>query len=180
MAGPMGIGVLWARREILERMPPYQSGSNMAHAADLESVPIQFGEGGHKFEAGTPNVAGAVGLAAAIGFLESLGRAELWKREQELTKYALARLREVKGLRILGPLEPADRISVFSFVLEDFSPPNLVRMLDNQGIAVRAGDLAALPLLRRLGVSSAVRASCYLYNESFEVDALVQALKKFR
>lgn len=179
MTGPMGTGVLWARRELLESLPPYQSGSNMAHEVSLESVPDGFSEGGRKFEAGTPNAAGAIGLVAAIQYLESLGRAELWKREQELTKYALSRLRELEGLRILGPTEPGERVSVFSFVLTDFHVPDLVGALDRRGIAVRGGDLAALPLLKRLGVSSAARASCYLYTQTSDIDALAQAVKNF-
>jgi len=103
MCGPMGIGALWARRELLDGMPPFQAGSNMAHEVDLESVPAHFADGGFKFEAGTPNVSGAVGLAAAIRFLESLGTKELWTREQELTDYALASLSKITGVRILGP-----------------------------------------------------------------------------
>ena len=115
--GPMGIGVLWARREILENMPPYQAGSNMALDMELESSPYHFAEGGLKFEAGTPNVPGAVGLATALEFLESLGRQKLWTREQELTHYALSEFEKVGGLRVLGANEPKDRISVFSFVV---------------------------------------------------------------
>lgn len=97
MCGPMGIGVLWARRELLDAMPPFQAGSNMIHEVELELAPTHFAEGGLKFEAGTPNVPGAVGLAAAVLFLESLGRKELWTREQELTEYALSSLRKAKG-----------------------------------------------------------------------------------
>ena len=180
MTGPMGTGVLWARRELLDALPPYQSGSNMTHEVELEHAPVQFSEGSRKFEAGTPNAAGAIGLAAAIQFLESLRRAELWKREQELTKYALSRLREVAGLRILGSASPVERISLFSFVLQDFPVADIVPALDRQGIAIRAGDLASLPLLKRLGVSAAARASCYLYTQTSEIDALVQALKDLR
>ncbi len=180
MLGPMGVGVLWARREILESMPPYQSGGNMAHDVEMQKTPKRFAEGGLRFEAGTPNVAGAVGLAAAVQFLESHGRAELWKREQELTKHALAQFREVEGLRILGPTQSKERISVFSYVLENSATLDLVRGLDEQGIAVRAGELAALPLLKRLGVPAALRASCYVYTRTSEIDALVSALKASR
>jgi cysteine desulfurase/selenocysteine lyase len=180
MLGPMGTGVLWARREILESMPPYQAGSNMAHDVDLESRSTHFAEGAWKFEAGTPNVPGPVGLAAAIEFLESLGRKDLWNREQELTRYALPRLQEVKGLRILGPTESKDRISVFSFVMENGRTLEIVQALDAMGIAVRGGDLASLPLLKRMGVTAAVRASCYAYTTAEEVDLLVTALQKER
>ncbi len=177
MLGPMGIGVLWARRDLLDALPPYQSGSNMAHELESVEARLQIAEGGRKFEAGTPNAAGAVGLAAAIAYLDSAGRAELWKREQELTAYALERLREVPSLRILGSTVAVERISVFSFVLENFPVPNIVQALDKRGIAVRGGDLAALPLLKRLEVTAAARASCYIYTQTAEIDALVEALK---
>src|SRR5215472_6207163 len=113
---------LWARRELLDAMPPFQAGSNMAHDVEIESVPSHFAEGGRKFEAGTPNVHGAVGLAAAVNFLNSLDRKTLWAREQQLTQYILSAFKKIKGLRILGPAEPNERISVFSFVVENRQP----------------------------------------------------------
>jgi cysteine desulfurase / selenocysteine lyase len=177
MFGPMGIGVLWARREILDNMSPYQAGSNMAHDVEMKSTPPHFAEGGLKFEAGTPNVSGAVGLAAAIDFLESLGREELWRREQELTRYALSRFKEVKGLRILGSTAPNERVSVFSFVVENRPVLGVVKELDALGIAVRGGDLASLPVLKRMGACAAVRASCYAYTSVEEVDQLIAALR---
>ena len=175
MMGPMGIGVLWARRELLEGMLPYQTGSNMAHDVDVESFHLEHAA--RKFGAGTPNVAGAVGLAAAIDYLVGLGRDEITRHELEVTTYALARLREVRGLRLLGPAEPAQRVPVFSFVLEGHIPLEVMQALDARGIAIRAGDLAALPLLKRLGVTAAARASCYLYSEKEDVDALVLTLE---
>jgi cysteine desulfurase / selenocysteine lyase len=180
MMGPMGIGVLWARRELLDALPPYQSGSNMAHQWESVETPLQLAEGGRKFEAGTPNAAGAVGLAAAIVYLESFGLTELWKREQELTEYALERLRRVPGLRILGPTVATDRISVFSFVLENLPVPDVIRALDERGIAIRGGDLAALPLLKRMGVTAAARASCYIYTQPSDIDALAESLCDLR
>jgi len=178
MCGPMGIGVLWARRELLDAMPPFQAGSNMVHEVELESAPTHFAEGGLKFEAGTPNVAGAVGLAAAALFLESLGRKELWTREQELTEYALSSLAKVKRVRILGPKNANERISVFSFVVENRRPLDLAASLDRMGIAVRAGDLASLPALKRFGVTAAVRASCYIYTSTDDIDRLVAGLQE--
>jgi cysteine desulfurase / selenocysteine lyase len=180
MLGPMGIGVLWARREILDNMPPFQAGSNMAHDVEIESAPTRFAEGALKFEAGTPNVPGAVGLAAAVKFLESLGRKALWMREQELTRYALSRFKEVKNLRILGSTEASDRVSLFSFVVEDRRVLDIVRELDALGIAVRGGDLASLPILKRMGVTAAVRASCYIYTSAGEIDQLIAALERDR
>jgi cysteine desulfurase/selenocysteine lyase len=176
MLGPMGIGVLWGRKELLNRLPPYQGGSNMVHDVASVDAALSLAEGGHKFEAGTPNVAGPVGLVAAVQYLESLGRAEVWKREQALTAYALERLRTVPGLRVLGSTDIVERISVFSFTIEGVPPLDIVRALDERGIAIRAGDLAALPLLKRLGVSAAARASCYLYTERSDIDAAVEAL----
>jgi cysteine desulfurase / selenocysteine lyase len=176
MCGPMGIGVLWARRELLDAMPPFQAGSNMAHDAEIGVAP-HFAKGGLKFEAGTPNVPGAVGLAAAVTFLESLDRKSLWAREQALTRYALSSFTKVKGLRILGPTEPSERVSVFSFVVDNRQALEVVTPLDAMGIAVRGGDLASLPLLKRMGVTAAVRASCYAYTSSEEIDRLVVGLQ---
>jgi cysteine desulfurase/selenocysteine lyase len=178
MLGPMGIGVLWARREILDNMPPFQAGSNMAHDVEIESAPTRFAEGALKFEAGTPNVSGAVGLAAAVKLLESLDRKALWMREQELTRYALSRFKEVNGLRILGSAEASDRVSVFSFVIENRPVLDIVKGLDAVGIAVRGGDLASLPVLKRMGVTAAIRASCYIYTSAREIDQLIAALQR--
>ncbi|HLW99520.1 MAG TPA: SufS family cysteine desulfurase [Candidatus Acidoferrales bacterium] len=176
--GPMGTGMLWARRELLDAMPPYQSGSIMVHSVDVNSVPTRFAEAGLKFSAGTPNVAGAVGLAAAIKFLDSLGREEQRKHDQQLTAHSLNRLREVKGLKILGTTTPDERISVFSFAMENHRASDVLSALDAEGIAVRGGDLAALPLLKRFGVEEAVRASLYVYTTVEEVDLLADALQR--
>jgi cysteine desulfurase / selenocysteine lyase len=178
MCGPMGIGALWARRELLDAMPPFQGGSNMVHEVELESAAAHFAEGGLKFEAGTPNVAGAVGLAAAVRFIESLGRKELWRREQELAEYALASLSKIKRVRILGPTKASERISVFSFVVENGKPLDIAAALDRKGIAVRAGDLASLPALKRFGATAAVRASCYLYTSTEDIDRLIAGLQQ--
>jgi cysteine desulfurase / selenocysteine lyase len=178
MCGPMGICALWARRELFDAMPPFQAGSNMVHEVQMESAPAHFAEGALKFEAGTRNVAGAVGLAAAVRFLESLGRKELWTREQELTEHVLAGLGRVKGVRILGPMKSSERISVFSFVVENRKPLEIAASLDRVGIAIRAGDLASLPALKRFGVTAAARASCYLYTSTEDIDRLIAELQK--
>ncbi len=178
MLGPMGIGVLWGRRELLDAMPPYQGGSNMAHdvEADPARLEAHLAQGAHKFGAGTPNVPGPVGLAAAMRFLGEIGHRALWEHELSITRHAVARLPEVPGVRLLGTGEPAGRISVFSFTVDGMTGPEIARALDAQGIAVRGGDLASLPLLQRLGASSAARASAYLYNTTAEIDRLVEAL----
>ena len=161
MLGPMGTGVVWGRRELLDAMPPYHVGSNMAHDVDFERA--NFEHGALKFQAGTPDVAGPVGLAAAVRFFEAAG-ASLRRHDDELVQHGLARLAEIPGLRIIGPRAADRRVPVFTFVLEGLAPTTVARALDARGIAVRAGDMAALPLLRRLGATEAVRASAYVYS----------------
>jgi cysteine desulfurase/selenocysteine lyase len=176
MLGPMGAGVLWGRRELLEEMAPYQAGSNMAHEVDLASQ--EFEHAARKFGAGTPNVSGAVGLAAAVEYLRSQDRGAIERHEAHLTQYALDQLTRIGGLRLLGPRSAAERVPVFSFVLAGHSPAGILRHLDSRGIAIRAGDLSALPLLKRFGVSEAARASCYLYTQTAELDRLAVALRE--
>jgi cysteine desulfurase/selenocysteine lyase len=175
MLGPMGIGVLWVRGEILDAMPPYQGGSNMAHAVDLESCELEHGA--LKYGAGTPNVSGPIGLAAAMDFLDSLGREAIRVHEASITAYALTRLQGIAGLRLLGPTDAKERIPVFSFEVEDISAAEVQRALDANGVGVRAGDLAALPLLKRFGVTTAARASCYLYTSKSDIDRFINGLE---
>jgi len=176
MLGPMGVGVLWAGRERLEEMSPYQAGSNMAHQVDLTSQ--EFEHAARKFGAGTPNVSGAIGLAAAVQYAQSHDRHAIEQYEAQLTQHGLEQLTDIPGLRLLGPRSAAQRVPVFSFVIAGHSPVDVLRHLDSQGIAVRAGDLAALPLLKRFGVSAAARASCYLYTQMGELDRLAAALRE--
>lgn len=176
MLGPMGVGVLWARREILDAMPPYQTGSNSAHDIDLDSRVLE--QGAYKFGAGTPNVAGAVGLAAAVQFMNDIGRADLQQHEQMLTQYALERLGQVEGLKLLGPKSAAQRIPVFSFVLASWTPHEVMQRLDADGIAIRAGDLSALPLLKHWQLHAAARASCHIYTQRAEIDRLIERLQR--
>ena len=177
MLGPMGTGVVWGRKELLEAMPPYHVGSNMAHEVDFERE--TFEQGALKFQAGTPDVAGPVGLAAAVGFLQAAGKDALWKHDQELVRHGLARLRAVPRLRIIGPQRAEDRVPVFTFVIEGQSPTTIARALDQRGIAIRAGDMAALPLLKRFGVTEAARASAYVYSTREDIDRLGDALDQF-
>lgn len=174
MLGPMGSGVLWARRERLEEMAPYQAGSNMAHAVGFASQDLEHAA--RKFGAGTPNVSGAIGLAAAVEYLSRQDPAALEQHEAHLTAHGLDRLSRIKGLQLIGPRSPQRRLPVFSFAIEGLTPGEILTHLDTRGIAVRAGDLAALPLLERLGVTEAVRASCYIYTETRELDRLADAL----
>ena len=175
MLGPMGVGVLWARRELLDAMPPYQAGSNMAHEVDFEAV--EYEHGALKFGAGTPNVSGAVGLAAALTYLNQIGPDAIREHELAISERMIRRLRDVPGLRLLGPTTPSEKVSVFSFVIDGHASVDIVRHVDQEGIAIRGGDLAALPLLKRFGVSTAARASCYVYTTLDEVDRLADALQ---
>jgi cysteine desulfurase/selenocysteine lyase len=173
MLGPMGTGVIWARRELLDGMPPYHVGSNMAHEVDFAGA--DFEHGAQKFQAGTPDVAGPVGLAAAVRFFDDAGPS-LRRHDDELVQYGLTHLGQVPRLRIIGPRRADRRVPVFTFVLEGMPATTVARELDARGIAVRAGDLAALPLLRRFGVNEAVRASAYVYSTLEDIDRLVDAL----
>ena len=176
LLGPMGLGVLWGRRELLDAMPPYQGGSNMAHDVALDS--LHLSEGALKFGAGTPNVAGPVGLAAAIQFLRTVGEPALRQHEQDLTRHFVQRVGAIAGVRLLGSTDAREKISVFAFTVRGHAPAAVLRALDQRGIAVRAGDLASLPLLERLGTKSAVRASLYLYSTRAEVDRLAEVLER--
>ena len=178
MMGPMGVGVLWSRAELLEEMTPYQSGSNMAHDVDVEGQTLEHAA--RKFGAGTPNVSGPLGLAEAVQCIHALGRDSIERHEAALTAHALERLAQVPGLKLIGPKAPEHRIPVFSFTLSGTTPRELLRDLDAQGIAIRAGDLSALPLLRRFGVTAAARASCYLYTSTSEIDRLADTLLRRR
>jgi cysteine desulfurase / selenocysteine lyase len=178
MCGPTGIGGLWGRRELLHEMPPFFGGGDMIERVDLEGS--TWARLPNKFEAGTPNIAGAVGLAAAVDFLDSVGREAILAHERELVGYACERLSAVPELTIFGPADPAHRSGVVSFSLADIHPHDLATILDSQGIAIRAGHHCTQPLMRRLGVGATARASFYLYNTRDEVDRLVDALDHAR
>jgi len=180
MCGPTGIGALWARRELLEDMPPFLGGGEM-----IESVWIDhstFAPPPHKFEAGTMPIAEAVGLAAAVDYLTEVGLDAVREHEQVLLTRALDAVREIGGVRILGPVEAVDRGSAVSFIVDGVHPHDVGQVLDDRGVAVRAGHHCAWPLHRALGVQASTRASLYLYNTHDEVDALVDgitAVQKF-
>jgi cysteine desulfurase/selenocysteine lyase len=177
MLGPMGVGVVWARRALLDAMPAYHVGSNMAHDVDFEHAALE--PGAQKFQAGTPDVAGPIALSAAVRFFDAAGT-KLRTHDDDLVRYGLELLGKVKGLRIIGPRAAARRVPVFTFVLEGHAPVAIAKALDARGIAVRAGDMAARPLLRRFGVEQAVRASAYVYSTTADIDRLVEALDSAR
>jgi cysteine desulfurase/selenocysteine lyase len=178
LLGPMGVGVLWGRAEWLDRMPSYHVGSNMAHGLDIGAATPE--PGALRFQAGTPNVAGAVGLAAAIDLLDRIGFEALEAQGEALCAFALSRLRAIPGLRVLGTTVPAGRVPVITFTLAGVDVPRIVRAADAAGVAIRGGDLAALPLLNRFGVSAAARASAYFYNTTDELDRLADVLGTIR
>jgi cysteine desulfurase / selenocysteine lyase len=180
MCGPTGIGVLWARRELLDAMPPFLGGGEMIESVWMDRS--TYAPPPHKFEAGTMPIAEAVGLGAAVDYLGDLDLEAVRAHEQSLVRRALQFLGDIDGLRILGPTELADRGSAVSFTLEGIHPHDVSQVLDDRGVAVRAGHHCAWPLHRALGVQASTRASFYLYNTADEVDALadgIRAAQKF-
>jgi len=176
MVGPMGSGVLYGKRELLEAMPPYMGGGGMIRRVELGKA--TWADIPNRFEAGTPAVADAIGLGAAIEYLSALGMERVREHERELTEVALDRLREVPGLRLLGPTTAEDRAGVISFELGEIHPHDVAAILDGENVAVRAGHHCCQPLMRELGVVATTRASFYLYNTLDDVDRLVAALEK--
>ena len=174
--GPMGIGVLFARRELLESMPPYEGGGGMIRTVQFDET--TYDDPPHRFEAGTPNIAGAIGLAAAIEFVEHVGRRRILDHEADLAAYAADALRMVPGLRLLGDIEP--KLGIFSFVLDGAHPHDVGTILDRHGIATRTGHHCAQPLMERLGVPATTRVSLGMYNTREEIDALLDGLGRVR
>jgi len=174
--GPTGIGVLWARRELLEAMPPFMGGGDMIGSVSFERS--TWAEIPHKFEAGTPAIIEAIGLKAAVEYVEAIGFDAITAHEARLTDHALARLSAIPGLRVLGAAQ--DRGGVFSFTMQGAHAHDIATLLDRQGIAVRAGNHCAEPLMRRLGVDSSARASTGIYTTMAEIDALADTLLRVR
>ena len=175
MLGPTGIGALWGRREILNAMPPWMGGGDMIREVHLSG--FKPSELPWKFEAGTPAIAQAIGLAAAVDYLSNIGMEAIHQAEAALTAYAMERLSEVEGLRILGP-RADKRGGLVAFVLGDIHPHDIAAVLDSFGIAIRAGHHCAQPLHERYRIPAIARASFYLYNTKEEVDLLVKGLHK--
>ncbi|MBL0587486.1 cysteine desulfurase [Aeromonas caviae] len=172
--GPTGIGVLWGRTELLERMPPWQAGGEMIDRVSFSGT--TFNTPPFKFEAGTPHIAGAIGLAAAIGFVMEQDKDSLASHEAALTDYLVAGLQQVPGLCLVG--EPGQRAGAVSFLLDDIHPQDAATLLDMQGIALRVGHHCAMPLMESLGIGGTMRASLACYNNRDDVDALLAALHK--
>ncbi len=175
MLGPTGIGVLWGRKDLLEKMEPYEYGGGMIDVVTYqESTWAALPE---KFEAGTPNVAGAIGLAAACDYLKKIGMDEIREHEVELNKYALQKLSEIPNLKIMGPLDPEKRTGLVSFYLDKIHSHDIAAVLNNTGVAVRSGHHCNMPLHKQMNVAASTRASYYLYNSTEDIDKMVEGIK---
>lgn len=178
MCGPTGAGALWARYDILDAMPPFQGGGEMIMLVHLDKT--TYKDPPYKFEAGTPNIADCIVWGEAVDYLKAIGMQAIRDHEQRLTVYAMRRLAEIPGLRLFGPESPMRRGGALSFELDGAHPHDVAQILDQDGIAVRAGHHCAQPLHRTLGVSATTRASLYLYNNEADIDALVAGLETVR
>ena len=173
---PMGIGVLYGKSEWLAKLPPYQGGGHMIR--DVTFARTEYDLPPRKYEAGTPNVEGAVGLAAALDYLERIGLAAIGAHERALLDYATARVAEIGGLRVIGTAR--EKGAILSFVVDGFTAQEVGTILDQHGVAVRSGHHCALPAMRRFGVEGTARASFALYNDREDVDQLIEALRAVR
>lgn len=178
MLGPTGLGILYGKKSFLERMEPVNFGGEMINEVRYDYA--DWAELPYKFEAGTPNIAGAAGFGSAIEYLNKLTMEAIRNHEVELTSYALERLAELETIKIFGPLNPEHRGGAISFVDKDIHPHDIAQFLDSRGIAVRAGHHCAMPLTKLLGVPATARASFYIYNTKDEIDELARALKEMR
>ena len=174
--GPTGIGILYGKSALLEAMPPYQGGGDMISSVTFEKT--TYNRVPHKFEAGTPDIAGAVGLKAALDYLDELGKENISRHELELLTYATKVVSAIPGIRVIGTAK--EKTGVLSFVMDDIHPHDIGTVLDQEGIAVRTGHHCAQPVMKRFGVEATVRASFGLYNTKQEVDALVRGIQKVR
>ena len=174
MCGPTGIGALYARKEILDSIPPWHGGGEMIVSVALEKS--TFKKAPHRFEAGTPNIAGAIGLAAAIDYLNGIGRAAIFQHDLQLARYACDRLTELPRTRVFGPAE--ERGALVGFVMDATHPHDLTTFADQYGLALRGGHHCNQPLMRRFGVSGTTRASFYFYNTKEEIDRMIEVLHK--
>jgi cysteine desulfurase/selenocysteine lyase len=176
--GPTGVGVLWGRYELLAELPPFLGGGEMIETVDMTGT--TFAVPPHRFEAGTPAIAQAVGLGVAIDYISALGMENVAAHEHELVSHALQGLATIDGLQIIGPPEPVDRGATIAFTLAGIHPHDVAQLLDEQGIAVRAGHHCARPVCVRYGISATTRASFGIYTTIDEVDALVRGVDKVR
>jgi cysteine desulfurase/selenocysteine lyase len=178
MLGPTGIGVLYGKSEQLQNMPPFLGGGEMIR--EVHTAGASWKDPPYKYEAGTPNISGAIGLGAAVDYLRGIGMRNVHDYEKEITSYALEKMKQVDGVVIYGPMNVAHRIGVVSFNLGDIHAHDLASILDEEGIAIRSGHNCAQPLMEFLQIPATSRASFYIYNTKEEVDAFINALEKAR
>lgn len=176
MLGPTGIGVLWGKYDLLNSMAPYQTGGDMIREVYLDHT--IFNEAPHRFEAGTPNIAGTIGLGEAVRYLESIGMDNVRQHELEITEYALEKLSSIKDLEIYGPQKAKNRGGVIAFNVKGIHPHDMAQLLDRENICIRSGHHCAMPLHKRLNIPASCRASFYIYNTRNDVDILVEGITK--
>ena len=176
ICGPTGIGALYGRMEILEKLPPYQGGGEMILTVGYDKT--EFKPAPHRFEAGTPDISGPIGLHAAMDYLDAIGRDSIWKHDQELANYAYDQLATLQNIRLFGP--KTGRAGLVSFLLKDVHAHDVVTLADQGGVALRGGHHCTQPLMHKLGVESTARASFYFYNTKAEVDRFVEVVKEIQ
>jgi cysteine desulfurase/selenocysteine lyase len=176
--GPTGIGVLWGKAELLDRLPPFHGGGEMIETVTMERS--TYAKAPHKFEAGTPPIVEAVGLGAAVDYLAHIGMDAIHAHERAITRYALEGMATVPGLTVLGPTDPTVRSGAISFEIDGAHPHDVAQVLDSRGVAVRAGHSCAKPAHARFGVQSSTRMSSYLYTTPAEIDAFIEGLEYVR
>ena len=176
MFGPTGVGILFGRKKLLSAMPPYQSGGDMIKSVSFEKT--IYNDLPYKFEAGTPNIAGALGLGAAIEYIYKLDLNAIGEYEHQLLVYATEKLQEIPGVRIIGTAK--EKAAVISFVIDGIHPHDIGTILDTEGIAIRTGHHCAQPVMHRFGIPATARASFAFYNTSDEIDLLVKGIYKVK
>ena len=176
--GPTGVGVLWGKAEVLEKLEPALFGGSMVDSVTMEGA--TWASAPRKFEAGVPNMAQAVGLSAAIDYLNMVGMNKIFEHEQELTQQLLTGLSKISGVNVVGPLDMKDRGGVISFTVDGVHPHDVGQVLDQYGIAVRTGHHCAWPLMKKLNLVGTTRASFHLYNDSYDINALLEAIEKVK
>ncbi|HKX82169.1 MAG TPA: cysteine desulfurase [Nitrososphaera sp.] len=178
MLGPTGVGVLYVKRDVLEKMPPFMGGGDMIK--EVHKYETRYNDLPYKFEGGTPNIADVIGFGSAIDYLNNLGMDRVREHEIELTRHALDRISEVKGVTLYGPADPNHRGGVVSFNIGDIHPHDLATIMNDHGVAIRSGHHCAQVLMERLDVAATSRASFYIYNTKQEIDIFIEALHEAR
>lgn len=178
MLGPTGVGVLWGKMELLEQLNPYQYGGEMIEEVHVDKT--LFKKPPHKFEAGTPHIAGVIGLGAAIDYLRSVGMKNIREHEEEILKYAFEKLQDIKGLTIYGPSDENKRGGVIAFTVDGIHAHDIAQVLDEDNVCIRAGHHCAMPLHEYLHLPATARASFYIYTTKQDIDALIDGLEKVK